>query len=312
MKLSSIIMEDYEGVVTYGAPIGKLSWFGCGGTADMLYDPTDVENLVLFLKDLPRDVPVTILGGMANCIIRDGGIRGVVIKLGKGFSDIEVRGTKIQAGAGALNGSVAAAAAKAGIGGLEFLSGIPGTVGGAMRMNAGAYGAEVKDVLLAAVAIDRGGKFEAFMAEDMNMSYRRCGVPDDIIFLAGVFEGKYEDKGIVKSRLKDIKTRRQSTQPITEHTGGSTFANPTPEELKAANLPDGMRAWELVDKVGGRGLKIGGAMMSEKHCNFMINAGKACAEDLENLGDELIRRVKDQFGVELHWEIKRIGDRKQA
>lgn len=250
-----------------------------------------------------------VLGGMANCIIRDGGIRGCVVRLSdKWFSLIEVEGDHVSARAGALNGSVAAAAAKAGIGGLEFLSGIPGTVGGALRMNAGAYGAEVKDVLSSAMALNRAGEAVMFDVAEMNMKYRFCGVPAEMIFFGATFQGKREDKDIVRERLREIKTKRQDTQPISEFTGGSTFANPSAAELEAAGLREGMRAWELIEAVGGRGLKIGGAMMSEKHCNFMINTGDATAADLEDLGEELIARVREKFGLELHWEIKRIGE----
>lgn len=294
---------------TQNAPLGAESWFGCGGAADILFQPADIDDLSLFLKDTPAELPVTILGGLANTIVRDGGIRGCVIRLGKPFAEIEIRGTRILAGAGALNGTVAAAAAKAGIGGLEFLSGIPGTVGGALRMNAGAYGREVKDALVAAFGLDRSGRSEALMLDEMHMSYRHCGAPEEIIFTAAAFEGQREDKDVVRARLKEIKERRRDTQPIAERTGGSTFANPTAEELSAAGLPEGTRAWQLVERVGGRGLKIGGAMMSEKHCNFMINTGTATAADLEDLGDELISRVKNLLGVTLHWEIRRIGER---
>lgn len=302
-------MKMSEQRFTQNAPLGAESWFGCGGTADILFQPADLDDLSLFLKDTPPELPVTILGGLANTIVRDGGIRGCVIRLGKPFAEIEIRGTRIVAGAGALNGTVAAAAAKAGIGGLEFLSGIPGTVGGALRMNAGAYGREVKDALVAAFGLDRTGRSEALMLDEMHMSYRHCGAPEGIIFTAAAFEGQREDKDIVRARLKEIKERRRDTQPIAEKTGGSTFANPTAEELTAAGLPEGTRAWQLVERVGGRGLKIGGAMMSEKHCNFMINTGTATAADLEDLGDELISRVKNLLGVTLHWEIRRIGER---
>lgn len=302
-------MKMSEQRFTQNAPLGAESWFGCGGTADILFQPADLDDLSLFLKDTPAELPVTILGGLANTIVRDGGIRGCVIRLGKPFAEIEIRGTRIVAGAGALNGTVAAAAAKAGIGGLEFLSGIPGTVGGALRMNAGAYGREVKDALVAAFGLDRTGRSEALMLDEMHMSYRHCGAPEGIIFTAAAFEGQREDKDIVRARLKEIKERRRDTQPIAEKTGGSTFANPTAEELTAAGLPEGTRAWQLVERVGGRGLKIGGAMMSEKHCNFMINTGTATAADLEDLGDELLSRVKNLLGVTLHWEIRRIGER---
>ncbi len=307
--LSWLKFEDYRGEFSKNAPLGVKSWFGCGGSADLLFEPADTEDLSVFLRHYPKDEPLTVLGGMANCIIRDGGIRGCVVRLGKWFSVIDVEDDFVLARAGALNGSVAAAAAKAGIGGLEFLSGIPGTVGGALRMNAGAYGSEVKDVLVWGIALDREGETVTYNLADMNMRYRFCGVPQDVIFVGAEFQGKAEDKDIVRARLKEIKTKRQETQPIAESTGGSTFANPTAAELAAAGLKEGMRAWELVDKVGGRGLKIGGAMMSEKHCNFMINAGGATAADLEDLGDELINRVKEKFEIELHWEIKRVGER---
>ncbi|MCB1840187.1 MAG: UDP-N-acetylmuramate dehydrogenase [Rhodospirillales bacterium] len=309
--LRKILVNDQQGDRRFqeNVPLGKESWFGCGGTADVLFQPEDIDDLALFLKDAPPEMPVTVMGGMANIIVRDGGVRGCVIRLGKPFSDIDVKGARILAGAGALNGSVASAAAKAGIGGLEFLSGIPGTVGGAVRMNAGAYGREIKDVLVAAFAIDRKGRSDAFMTEDMDMRYRYCGVPEGTIFTAAAFEGVKENKEVVRARLKEIKEKRRETQPITEKTGGSTFANPTEEQLKAAGLESGLRAWQLIERVGGRGLTVGGAKMSEKHCNFMINTGTATAADLEDLGEELIRRVKTLLGVTLHWEIRRIGDR---
>ncbi len=295
MKFDPIL---YDGVFTQNAPLGAKSWFRCGGSADLLFEPDSIEDLASLLKDYPVDAPLTIVGGMANTIVRDGGIRGLTVRLGKPFSEIEVKGTKIMAGAGALNGSVAAAAAKAGIGGLEFLSGIPGTVGGALRMNAGAYGAEVKDVLTGAMALSRDGLFLPLLPMDLNMGYRSCELQDGAVFTGAVFEGKTEDKTIVKKRLKEIKEQRQKTQPISEKTGGSTFANP----------PGDLKAWQLVEKVCGRDLAIGGARMSDKHLNFMINTGTATAADLEALGEELIRRVKNQCGIDLHWEIKRVGE----
>ncbi|MGH1403666.1 MAG: UDP-N-acetylmuramate dehydrogenase [Alphaproteobacteria bacterium] len=299
----------YNGTFTENVPLGSKSWFRCGGCADLLFEPADIDDLSIFLKEYSKEEPLTILGGMANTIVRDGGIRGVTVMLGKAFAEISVQGTKIMAGAGALNGSVAAAAAKSGIGGLEFLSGIPGTVGGALRMNAGAYGTEVKDVLAGAMALDKDGVFLPLMPEDMDMRYRYCGVPEGTVFLAGVFQGQVEEKPVVKGRLKDIKTKRQTTQPISEKTGGSTFANPSAEALSKAGLAEGTKAWQLVEKVGGRDLQIGGARMSDKHLNFMINNGDATASDLENLGDELIKRIQDQCGITMHWEIRRIGAR---
>lgn len=285
-----------RGRLTENAPLGVESWFACGGTADLLFEPADFNDLAAFLKSFSG--PLTILGGMANVIIRDGGVRGCVVRLGKPFSEIKVEGTKIYAGAGALNGSVAAAAVKAGLGGLEFLSGVPGTVGGALRMNAGAYGSEVKDVLVEVTVMDRTGTTRTLKPANLKMAYRYTDAPADSIFTQAIFQGRAEDSKKVREKLKDIKAKRQDTQPISEKTGGSTFAN-----------PPGLKAWELIDKVGGRGFKIGGAQMSEKHCNFMINTGNATAADLENLGDEMIRRVREHSGVELHWEIKRIGEK---
>ncbi|MGH1375550.1 MAG: UDP-N-acetylmuramate dehydrogenase [Alphaproteobacteria bacterium] len=299
----------YNGVFTENVDLGAKSWFRCGGCADLVFEPDDIDDLSLFLKEYPMDEPLMVIGGMANTIIRDGGIRGCAIMLGKEFANVDVQGNRIMAGAAALNGTVAAAAAKAGIGGLEFLSGIPGTVGGALRMNAGAYGTEVKDVLSGAMALERNGTFLPLLPEGMDMRYRYCGVPEGTVFIGAVFQGKMEKKTEVRSRLKEIKTKRQSTQPISEKTGGSTFANPSAKELKAANLPEDTKAWQLVEKAGGRDLQIGGARMSDKHLNFMINAGGATASDLEELGDELIKRVKDQCGINLHWEIRRVGSK---
>lgn len=299
--------DVYRGQTLYDVPLGAQSWFRAGGNADVVFSPEDLDDLSVFLKEFPRSEPLMVLGGMANCIIRDGGIRGCVVRLGKPFAEIEIMENRVMAGAGALNGSVAAAAAKAGIGGLEFLSGIPGTVGGALRMNAGAYGTEIKDIFVGAGALDFDGNLVHLTPQDMQYSYRHCGAPTNLIFAGAVFAGVQEDGDIVRARLKEIKSKRQVTQPIAESTGGSTFANPSAAELAKAGLPEGMRAWELVERVGGRGLKVGGAMMSEKHCNFMINAGGASGADLENLGDELIRRVREETGISLRWEIKRLG-----
>lgn len=301
-------LDRYDGCFTENAPLGEKSWFRCGGKADLLFEPDSIDDLSAFLKDYPADRPLMVLGGLANTIIRDGGVRGCVVRLGKAFSNIEINGNRIMAEAGALNGTVAAAAAKAGIGGLEFLSGIPGTVGGALRMNAGAYGTEVKDRLVAAMALSREGRSIPLAPEDMDMRYRYCGVPEGTVFVAGVFDGIQEDKATVRARLKEIKAKRQNTQPISEKTGGSTFANPSADALKKAGLPEGTKAWQLVERVGGRDLQIGGARMSDKHLNFMINTGDATASDLEELGDTLIQRVQGECGITLHWEIRRIGE----
>ena len=298
-----------QGEVIENAPLGAQSWFRCGGSADLLFKPVDVDDLAAFLKQWPADEALTIIGGLANTIIRDGGIRGGCIQLGKPFATVNVMDERyIEAGCGSLNGNIAASAVKAGIGGLEFLSGIPGTLGGALRMNAGAYGSEMKDVLVGVNALDRGGSSHHLTLEDMHMTYRHCGAHADLIFTSAILKGVAEDYDTVKARITEIKAKRNETQPIKEQTGGSTFANPSPEELKRAGLPEGTRAWQVVEKVDGRGFSIGGAQMSEKHCNFMINTGDATAKDLEMLGDEIRRRALHEFGLELRWEIKRIGE----
>ena len=303
------LQDALKGEITENAQLGEQSWFRCGGSADFLLKPADVEDLVQFLKRWPAKEPITILGGLANTIIRDGGIRGACIQLGKGFATVNTLDERyIEASCGALNGSIAAAAVKAGIGGLEFLSGIPGTLGGALRMNAGAYGTEMKDILVGATALDRNGDHHRLTLEDMHMSYRHCGAHHDLIFLSAILKGEAEDYKTVKARITDIKAKRNETQPIKDKTGGSTFANPSAAALKRAGLPEGMRAWQVVEMVGGRTLQIGGAAMSEKHGNFMINKGDACAADLEALGNEIRRRALEDLGLELKWEIKRIGD----
>lgn len=298
-----------RGELIENAPIGEQSWFKCGGSADLLFKPADTDDLITFIKEYPFDAPLTIIGGLANTIIRDGGIRGATIQLGKSFADVKVMDERyIEASCGALNGNIAASAVKAGIGGLEFLSGIPGTLGGALRMNAGAYGNEMKDILVGVNAIDRKGNPHRLTLEEMHMTYRHCGAHHDLIFLNAVLKGVAEDYKTVKARITEIKKQRNETQPIKESTGGSTFANPSKQELKRAGLPEGTRAWQVVEKVGGRGFSIGGAQMSEKHCNFMINKGDATATDLEMLGDELRRRAKHDLGLDLHWEIRRVGE----
>lgn len=291
-------LKHVKGTITEAAPIGEQSWFRCGGVADVLFEPADEEDLVAALRDLPQDVPLTIIGGLANTIVRDGGVRGVTIRLGKPFSSLTIEETMITAGAGALNGSVASAAAKAGLGGVEFLSGIPGTLGGAAAMNAGAYGADMSSVLLAIEGVNRQGARVTLDPSALNMSYRTGNIPSGVIVTQLRLQGQKEDQAIVRARLKDIKQKRNATQPIREDTGGSTFANPSDE----------MRAWQVVDRVGGRGLQRGGAAMSEQHCNFMVNTGCATASDLESLGDDIIMKAEGLCGIKLRWEIKRIGD----
>lgn len=297
-----------RGELIENAPIGEQSWFRCGGKADLLFKPLNIEDLAVFSKQWPITEPLTVVGGLANTIVRDGGVRGAVVQLGKGFVGTGILDEiHVDVGCGTLNGNVAAAAVKNGIGGLEFLSGIPGSVGGALRMNAGAYGTEMKDVLIGVRAVTRAGEIIRVVPEDLKMSYRKTETPEEMIFTSAILKGVHEDYKTVKSRIVDIKKKRNETQPIKEKTGGSTFANPTPQELQNAGLPEDMCAWQVVEKVGGRGLCVGGAQMSEKHCNFMINTGDATAADLEMLGDTLIRRAQEELGLTLHWEIKRIG-----
>jgi UDP-N-acetylmuramate dehydrogenase len=296
-----------RGRLTHNAPLGAQSWFRAGGAADALFWPTDADDLAAYLASRP-DVPLTPLGAMANCIIRDGGVPGVVVRLGNDFCDIkQIDTATLRVGAGALNGSVAAAAAKAGIGGFAFLIGIPGTIGGALRMNAGAYGAEMADIVAEVHALDRQGRTRALTRAEMGFAYRATTAPGDWIFTGAVLRGAPRPPADIWAEMEAIKKRRLTTQPIRERTGGSTFANPSAEQCAAAGLPEGTRAWEIVARVGGRGLRVGGAQMSEQHCNFMVNTGDATAADLEALGEEIRRRALDALGLELRWEIKRLG-----
>ncbi|GHD54065.1 UDP-N-acetylenolpyruvoylglucosamine reductase [Thalassobaculum fulvum] len=283
------------------APTAQLTWFRVGGPAEVLFRPADEADLIDFLAERPGDVPVTVLGVGSNVLIRGGGIRGVVVRLGKAFAETRIDGDRVTAGAGALDVTVAATAQRAGLTGLEFLSGIPGTVGGALRMNAGAYGAEVKDVLVSARAIDGLGHVHTLAAADMGLSYRHCAVPEDWIFTSAVFQARPGDPATIAQAMADIRDAREDTQPRRVRTGGSTFANPA-----------GHKAWQLIDAAGCRGLKIGGAQVSEKHCNFLLNVGNATAEDIEALGEEVRRRVRNSSGIELRWEIRRIGVAKGA
>lgn len=301
-------LPKVRGRYTENAPLGTKGWFRCGGTADVLFKPADLEDLQEFIKNCPVDIPVHIFGALSNTIIRDGGLRGVVVRLNRDFAEIKVEGDIITAGALALDGNVAQVAAENGLGGLEFLSGIPGSVGGALRMNAGCYGVETKDVLVSAQALDRQGNLHILTPDDMDMTYRHVGVPEDYIFLSATFKGVKQPPEIIKQKMADIKKSREESQPIREKTGGSTFANPSAAELSQAGLSTDTKVWQLIDAVGGRGLKIGGAMMSEKHCNFMINTGDATAADLENLGEEIRQRVLNHCGITLRWEIRRMGE----
>ena len=285
-----------RGRLTENAPLAQLTWFRVGGAAEVMFRPADLDDLAAFLAGKPKDVPVTVMGVASNLLIRDGGVPGVVIRLGRGFVDIVATDDEITAGAGALDLNVALAACTAGIADLEFLSGIPGTIGGGLRMNAGAYGREFKNALREATALDGDGHQHDLEPGEMDLSYRHCGVPADWIFVAARFKGRRDDPSAIGARMAAIQAQREATQPIRARTGGSTFAN-----------PPGHKAWELIDRAGCRGLTRGGAAVSDKHTNFLINTGNATAADLEALGEEVRRRVRDKTGIGLEWEIKRIG-----
>lgn len=289
-------LPQVRGRYTEGADLAKTTWFKTGGPAEILFRPADAEDLAEFLACRPSDVPVTVIGVGSNLLVRDGGVDGVVIKLARGFTKIQVEGNEVTASAGALDLSCAMAAQEAGIAGLEFLSGIPGTIGAGLRMNAGAYGGEIKDVLVQAKALDPNGRMHTLTPASMGFRYRGCTVPSSWIFTEAVLAGEPGDKVEIAKRMKAIQDAREETQPTRTPTGGSTFKN-----------PDGQKAWQLIDAAGCRGLKRGGAMVSEKHCNFLINTGDATAADLEGLGEDVRTRVERHSGVVLDWEIKRIG-----
>ena len=301
VKSSALIerLPVVRGELVENASMAPLTWFRVGGTADVLFRPADFEDLATFLAGTPEDIPVTVVGVGSNLLVRDGGIRGVVIRLGKAFMQVEaIDGHRVRAGTAALDVAVARAAQEAGIAGLEFYRGIPGSIGGALRMNGGAYESETKDVLVEVVAYDRQGKRHVLSLADLHYTYRHCGAPEDLIFVEALFQGRPGDRKEILDRMNAITARREETQPIRTRTGGSTFKNPA-----------GHKSWQLIDAAGCRGLRRGGAQVSELHCNFLINTGEATAADLEDLGEEVRAKVKAQSGVTLEWEIKRIGER---
>jgi UDP-N-acetylmuramate dehydrogenase len=301
---------EIRGTLEEQAPLGEAGWFRCGGRAQLLFKPADEEDLSCFLEQLPKGTPVNVFGMLSNTIIRDGGLPGVTVRLGKGFAQIEEEdGFIVRAGAMALDSSVAQFACREAIAGLAFFCGIPGTVGGAVKMNAGCYGSETIDVLQEARVLYRNGTIHELGADQLGLSYRHSNLPDEAIVLGARFKGSQGTSEEIRSHMQQIKERRNQTQPLRERTGGSTFANPDADELERAGLPAGTKVWQLIERANCRGLQIGGAQMSEKHCNFMINTGKACAEDLESLGEEVRRRVFEQTGIKLRWEIKRVGER---
>jgi UDP-N-acetylmuramate dehydrogenase len=277
--------------------LADLTWFRVGGPAAVLFTPADEDDLAQFLAGCPSDVTIYTIGVGSNLLVRDGGFAGVVVRLGKGFADILVEDDcRVRAGAAALDVRVARAAADAGIDSLTFLRGIPGTIGGALRMNAGAYGGEIKDILVEARAVTREGKIKVLSLADMKYSYRHSGAADDLIFTQALFQGKAGDRQLIAAAMDKITSSREATQPVKSRTGGSTFKN-----------PPGQKSWQLIDQAGMRGFAIGPAKVSEMHCNFLINEGGATAAQIEELGETVRHRVKSSSGVELDWEIKRIG-----
>jgi len=298
-------LPTIKGRYSINEPLAQSTWFRVGGPAEVMFKPLDESDLQHFLQNCPSDIPLTILGVASNTIIRDGGIRGVVIKLGREFGGMAVDENDpaiLHFGAANLDMNAALFAQKNGVAGLEFLSGVPGTIGAAIRMNAGCYGSELRDIMIDATAYDRQGNKHVVTPQDINMQYRHIDAPDDWIFVKCCLRGTLGDADAIKAHMDEIKAKREASQPIKEKTGGSTFANPERDH------PGQGSAWVAVDKAGLRGFTVGGAQMSEKHCNFMINTGNATAADLENLGEEVRRRVKENSGIELRWEIKRIGE----
>jgi UDP-N-acetylmuramate dehydrogenase len=291
-------MPELRGRLKANQELAPYTWFRVGGPAQVLFSPADEADLAYFLRTLDPAIPVTTIGLGSNLIVRDGGVEGVVIRLGgKAFGEIEILpDNRLRAGACAPDMRVARAAAEAGIDGLAFLRGIPGSIGGALRMNAGAHGGETKDVLVSARGVDRGGALREFTVDALGMTYRHSAAPEEVIFTSALFQGRSGVPAEILAEMDRITEAREKSQPIREKTGGSTFKN-----------PPGEKAWQLIDKAGCRGLVVGDAQVSPMHCNFLINLGSATAADIENLGDEVRARVKAETGVELHWEIKRIG-----
>ena len=290
-------MPDLRGRLLGNESLAPLTWFRVGGPAQVLFTPADEDDLAYFLSKLPSDIPVYVVGVGSNLIVRDGGMPGVVIRLSpRGFGEAKAEGDTVRAGTAALDKRVAETAAAANVSGLEFYFGIPGSIGGALRMNAGANGGETKDVLLEARGVTRAGEKITFSNADMKFVYRGNGVDPAIVFTSALFRGAIADADKIRTRMNEVQNHRETAQPIREKTGGSTFKN-----------PPGHSAWKLIDAAGCRGLRVGGAQVSEMHCNFLINTGDATGHDIETLGETVRTRVKDNSGIELQWEIKRIG-----
>ena len=276
--------------------LAPMTWFRVGGPAEFLLRPADVQDLCDFMAQLPLEMPITVIGAASNLIVRDGGINGVVIKLARGFGEVEIEADGIIAGAAALDITVSEHAASAGLSGLEFLSGIPGTIGGAVAMNAGAYGGDMAGVLDWVEIVTRAGELKRLAVQELGLTYRHSNLPADAVVVRARLRAQPGEAALIAARMAEIKTKREATQPVRARTGGSTFAN-----------PDGQKAWELVDGAGCRGLTVGQAQVSDLHCNFLLNLGGATAAELEGLGEEVRKRVLEKSGISLRWEIKRIG-----
>jgi UDP-N-acetylmuramate dehydrogenase len=290
-------LPELRGKLKAGVVLADFTWFRVGGPAELLYSPADEADLAYFMANTPPGIPVTIIGLGSNLLVRDGGIGGVVIRLGKGFGDIRIEaGSRLRAGAAVPDVKVARAAADAGIAGLSFYRGIPGCVGGALRMNGGAHGRETKELVVEVRAVDRQGRMHVLPVAELHYAYRHCGAPEDLVFTEALFQGEPGDPERILAEMDDIAAYREQAQPIKSRTGGSTFKN-----------PPGNKAWQLIDAAGCRGLSVGDAHVSQMHCNFLINEGKATAADLEELGETVRARVKAGSGIELEWEIKRLG-----
>ena len=290
-------MSGLRGRLIANQSLAEFTWFRVGGAAQVLFMPQDEEDLSYFQTHLDPEISVTVIGLGSNLIVRDGGVPGVVIRLGRGFSNVVAEeGARIRAGAAVPDVKVARTAQEAAIAGLSFLRGIPGAIGGALRMNGGAYGGEIKDVLVAVRGVDRGGRICTFSNAQMHYAYRHCGASNDVIFTEALFQGTPGDPAVIAAEMDKITESRETTQPIKSRTGGSTFKN-----------PPGHKAWQLIDAAGCRGLTVGAAQVSELHCNFLVNRGGASAADIETLGEAVRSRVRETSGVEFEWEIKRIG-----
>jgi UDP-N-acetylmuramate dehydrogenase len=291
-----MLLPRVRGRYLFDVPLAPTTWFRVGGPAKVIFKPADVQDLCFFLQNKPTALPLHVMGVGSNLLVRDEGIEGIVVRLGKGFSHILVNHTTLDVGAAVLDRNVAALSCEAGLSGFEFLCGIPGTIGGALRMNAGAYGSDISQVLEHALVVDPKGKYHRLLPQELGLSYRHCHLPKDWIFVGARLKGSVGNTQESQEKMLTFLAERETTQPVKSRTGGSTFAN-----------PEGMKAWELIEKAGCRGLKKGGAMISDLHCNFMMNTGNATASDLEALGEEVRQRVLATTGINLRWEIERMG-----